>query len=157
MLGFVRVLERLFCLGGRDVTGAAQMLLSQGSPIRLTGNSALATNTSLATGIRSGTIALAADGTFTQTGHAADAWATPTTAGIGAVWWVKLVASGSNTSFTGDSLSTWLQLTSGRSWSFANTATNNEGTGTGTFSFSPDGGTTTAGTAPMSWDVGFTP
>lgn len=124
---------------------------------RLTGSSGNVVNTSVATGIRSGTFALVNDGTFTGTGSAGGSWFAPTIAAIGTQWWAKAtVNTTSNTTFTGTTGS-WVQLTSGTSWGMQNTATNNEGTGNFTIAFSPDGGTTTAGTMNVPWDVGFTP
>lgn len=124
---------------------------------RLTGNSGSVVNTSVSTGIRSGTFALVNDGTFTGTGTGGGSWFTPTIAAIGSGWSAKLaITTQANTTISGTTGS-FVSLTSGASWSFQNTATNNEGTGTGTISFSPDGGTTTAGTMSFSWDVGFAP
>jgi len=139
------------------MTGAMQMLIGSGQRGTLTGSAGSAVNTSVATGIRSATFALVNDGTFTGTNTAGGNWFTPTVAGIGSSWSAKLVINTqANTTITG-TLNTFLSLSGSTSWGFSNTATNNEGTGTGTISFSPDGGTTTVGTMAISWDVGFTP
>jgi hypothetical protein len=114
-------------------------------------------NTSLATGIRSGTFALVNDGTFTATGNGGGSWFTPTTVAVGSSWWAKAtVTTNTTTTFTGNT-SSWIQLTTGANWGMQNTSSNAEGTGSFTIAFSPDGGTTTVGSMNVSWDVGYTP
>lgn len=132
-------------------------ILGAGSNGRLTGSSASATNTSVSTGIRSGSLTLVNDGTFTGTGSGGGSWWTPTTAGVGSQWSAKAVINSQTNTTASGTYNSFVALTSGTSWSFSNTATNNEGTGSMTISFSPDGGGSTAGTMTVTWDVGFAP
>ncbi len=133
------------------------MMTAGASGGRLTGTAGSVTNTSLATGVRSGTFALVNDGTFTGNGAATKNWFAPTTPGIGSSWSAKAtVSSQNNTTITG-TLNAWVALGSGTSWGFTNTAATVEGLGTLSIAFSRDGGTTTAGTMTMDWDVGYTP
>lgn len=138
------------------MSGIQMAVLGSGGG-HLTGTGGSVINTSVATGIRSGTFALVSDGTFTGTGTGGGTWWTPTTTGIGTNWSAKAtVNTTTNTSFSGTTGS-WVSLTSGTSWGMQNTATNVEGTGAFTIAFSPDGGTTTASSMSVSWDVGYTP
>lgn len=123
---------------------------------RLTGASGSVVNTSVSTGIRSGTFTLVNDGTFTGL-PGSGSWFTPTTAGVGAQWSAKAVINSQTNTTASGTYGSFVALTSGTSWSFSNSATNNEGTGSMTISFSPDGGGSTAGTMTVSWDVGFAP
>lgn len=139
------------------MTGILNVLVALGSGGSLTGFSGTVTNTSLSTGIRTGTLALAADGTFTQTGHAVSNWFQPTTAAIGANWSAKVtINSSTTTNFTG-TVGSFVSLSGGASWGMSNSSTNVEGTGTFTIAFSPDGGASTAGSMVVGWDVGYTP
>lgn len=139
------------------MTGAMQVLAAAGARGTLTGSAGGVVNTSVATGIRTGTFALVNDGTFTGTGSGGGNWFTPTVAGIGSSWSARWVTNTSTTTTVTGTVGSFVSLSSGTSWGMSNTATNNEGTGTATISFSPDGGTTIAGTMAVSWDVGFTP
>lgn len=134
-----------------------QVLAAAGQRGTLTGSIGTLTNTSVATGIRSGTLALVNDGTFTQTGHPADNWFNPTVAGIGSSWSAKWVTNSSTNTTVSGTTGSFVSLSAGTTWGVSNTGTNNEGTGNATISFSPDGGTTTVGTMAVSWDVGFAP
>lgn len=140
------------------MSGVLNILVTGGGAGHLTGTGAGVANTSASTGIRSGTFALINDGTFTATGGASGNWFVPTTASIGTSWWAKAVINTqANTSSTG-TFGSFVQLTAGStSWAFSNSGASLEGTGNMTISFSPDGGTTTAGTMVVTWDVGFAP
>lgn len=139
------------------MSGIFNVLAAAGGSGNLTGNSGTVTNTGLSPGIRSGTLALVNDGTFTQTGHPTGNWWNPTTAGIGSLWSAKVtVNTSTNTNFTGTT-GGWVSLSSGASWGMSNTVTSAEGTGTFTIAFSPDGGASTAGSMTVGWDVGYTP
>jgi len=141
------------------MTGSVQALLAASSDQgNLTGTPGSVTNTSNATGVRSGNLTLIPDGTFTATGSTAKNWFSPTTAGIGTAWSAKAtVNSQTNTNITGPTLGTWVALSSSAQWAFANTGNVVEGFGTMTIAFSRDGGATTAGSMSVTWDVGYTP
>lgn len=121
-------------------------------------------NNSVATGIRSASFTLVSDGTSTRTPNgggsavAGPNWYAPTTASIGSSYWVKLVINSSATTTISGSATNTVMSVSGAGWTFTNTATNNEGTGSGTLSFYTDsGGTNLVATGSVSWDVGYTP
>lgn len=124
---------------------------------RLTGTGGAANNTSVSPGIRTGTFALVNDGTFTGTGTAGGSWFTPTTMAIGSQWSAKAVINTQTNTTPSGTFGSFVTLSAGASWGFSNSLTTNEGTGNMTISLSPDGGTTTAGTMLVSWDVGNVP
>lgn len=134
-----------------------QVLAGGGTLGTLTGSNGGVSNISVSTGIRSGTFTLVNNGTFTGTGTAGGSWFTPTVVGVGSLWSVKAVINSSTNTNTTGSFGAFGSLSSGAAWSFTNTATNTEGSGNMTLSFSPDGGATTSGTCTVSWDVGFAP
>lgn len=140
------------------MTGSVQALLtasaSQGA---LTGTRGSVTNTSNATGVRSGAFTLITDGTFTGTGTTTKNWFDPTTAGIGAAFSVKATNSLTNITVTGAAVGSWIPLSSNVQWGYANTGATVEGFGTVSIAFSRDGGATTAGTMTVDVDVGYTP
>jgi len=115
-------------------------------------------NTSASAGIRNGGFSLAADGTVTKTNASGDStwYSSAPVAGIGSNYWVKLTINSSvNTSMSGSATGTVLALSGAPGWSFANNASNKEGTGSFTLTFYSDsGGTSVVGTNTGTWDVG---
>lgn len=140
------------------MTFAARTFQGMGAPLPNLGFASSSTNTSTSTGIRVTTLAFNSDGTVTFTGASPPNWFIPTTTGIGSLWYVRVTNNTSaNTTRGGLASGSWGVLTAGQSITFQNTATNNEGTGNATVSFSPDNGTTVYTAGLISWDVGFAP
>lgn len=146
------------------MTGSVQLLVavSGGRPVNFT---ASLVNTSLSTGTRSAGFTLVNDGTSTTSAGPAGGsqscgpWFVPSpSAGIGSSYWAKFTTgSSTNTNITG-TVGSVVALSSGASWSFANSATNQEGVGNATVSiYSDAGGTNLVATGTVGWDVGFTP
>jgi hypothetical protein len=84
-------------------------------------------------------------------------WYTPTNAGIGSQFWVKLTTSGSSFVTVSGSLAggAWTQLSSAQGVTFANNGTTNEGMGSYTIQFATDpGGVKITGTISGNIDVG---
>jgi hypothetical protein len=148
------------------MTGILQVLLAAkaGGPINF---SASCVNTlSGTTGLRSAGFTLNSDGTSSTSRSPTGGTGTSTcgpwyfpnpTAGVGALYYCKLtISSQSNTTISG-AVNT-VQSVSGASWSFQNSATNVEGTGSGTLTiYSDAGGTQVITSNSVGWDVGFTP
>jgi len=118
------------------------------------------------TGLRSAGFTLNSDGTSSTSRSPTGGTGTSTcgpwyfpnpTAGVGSLYWCKLtISSQSNTTISG-AVNT-VQSVSGASWSFQNSATNVEGTGSGTLTIYADsGGTQVITSNSVGWDVGFTP
>jgi hypothetical protein len=123
------------------------------------GLSVTSSNTGLTTGFRSASFTLVNDGTITKvSGSGSTSWFIPTSTGVGTSVWVRMtVNSTANTTLTG-STGSWLNLSGGNTWSFQNSATNLEGTGTYTLDFATDsGGLNRVGSGTGGWDVGYTP
>lgn len=132
------------------------LLASQGG--LLNGVGGTINNASAASGIRSASVNVATDGTYTFTGPGTTNgnWYSPTTTGIGSSWWVKFTVASSTNSTNSGSIGSWTQLTSTVGVSASNSSASVEGTGSFTVQFSPDGGTTVAATGTVNWDVGMT-
>lgn len=146
------------------MTGSVQMLAAAGGG-RAQGFTASLVNTSLSTGTRSAGFTLVNDGTSTTSASPAggtqscSAWFSPApTTGAGSLYWAKFTTgSSTNTTITG-TVGSVISLSAGAAWSFANSATNQEGVGNATVSiYSDSGGTNLIATGSVSWDVGFTP
>ena len=95
-------------------------------------------------GTRTVSVAFATDGTASAVGAgSAPDWYLPTTTGIGSSWSVRVsLNSSSNTTASGPALGSWQVLSSTKTYSFANSSTSLEGTGSAAVAFSPDGGST---------------
>jgi hypothetical protein len=118
-------------------------------------------NAAATTGIRTSTLTFQPDGTTSITGPGSSTqnWSLPTTANIGANAWVRITASGTNTTFGGSiALNTWTRLDATKNFSVTNTIATNEGLGTAQFEFaSSASGNPLLGTRNGSWDVGYAP
>ena len=144
------------------MTGSAQVLIASGGG-RAQAFVAGLGNTSLSTGIRSAGFTLVSDGTATTSASPAGGtqtctpWFIPTTTGIGSSYWCKFTTgSSTNTTITG-TVGSVISI-SGASWTFANSATNQEGVGNATVAiYSDAGGVNLVATGTVNWDVGFTP
>ena len=131
--------------------------MADGGNGALTGQGGSITNTSPTTGIRSGSVTLVSDGTYTNTGHTGGNWWAPTFVGIGSFWSARAVINSQSGTTPSGTFGTFVGLSGSINWSFSNSSAGVEGTGNMTISFSPDGGTTIAGTMTVAWDVGFAP
>lgn len=144
-----------------------QMLVAAGAggPIAFVAG---AGNLLTTTGLRSASVGLASDGTGTASRSPAGGTGTATcgpwyfpnpTAGIGSSFWVKLTINTQTfTTISGNATGTVLSLGTAVSWTFTNSATSTEGTGTGTFAIYTDAaGTNQVATGTLTWDVGFAP
>ena len=121
--------------------------------------SATLTNVSTATGIRTVSVSFNTDGTTSVAGRTPPAWAASPAAGAGTGVWVMMVpTTSSNTFYAGSAMNTWFEITATLTFSFRNSDTNLEGTGSANVLFSLDGGATTAATLTnaVNWDVGTT-
>lgn len=145
-----------------------QMLMAAASGGAITFSATLNNILSGTTGLRSAGFSMLNDGTGTTSRSPAGGTGTATTgpwyfpnptAAIGSNYWVKLtINTQSLTTISGSATATVISLSSTVGWTFTNSATNTEGTGTGTVSIYADsGGTILVATASVSWDVGFTP
>lgn len=148
------------------MTGPLNVLvaIASGGPIAF--SASLVNTLSGTTGVRSAGFTLNNDGTSSTsrspsggTGVATcGPWYFPNpTAGVGANYWCKLtISSQANTTISG-AVNT-VQSVGGSSWTFSSSATNVEGTGSGTLTIYADaGGTSVVATGGVGWDVGFTP
>jgi len=136
--------------------------MPQGGPIPF---SMGLSNTSITTGIRSAFFQLNSDGTTTKTptgggtNVAGPNWYSPApTTGASTGLYCKLtIDTTSGTTITGSATGSVISL-GGSSWTFTNTSSTTEGSGTGTLRmYSDSGGTNLLATASVSWDVGYTP
>ena len=100
-------------------------------------------NTSFSLGVRTATLTLKTDGTATAVGGISSLtsanWGLPTTASIGANYWVRFsLVSATNVATTGAALNTWVSLSADVALSVKNTASSVEGVGSLTLEFSTD-------------------
>lgn len=147
------------------MSGVQMALLGAKSGGPISFSASLVSTLSGTTGIRSAGFTLNSDGTSSTsrtsggTGTATcGPWYFPNpTAGVGSLYWCKLtISSQSNTTISG-AVNT-VQSVGGSSWTFSSSATNVEGTGSGTVTIYADsGGTIVVATGSVGWDVGFTP
>jgi len=124
--------------------------------------SVLAFNTAASTGLRSATFRLNSDGSSQRSNGASLAtttnWYSPTTSSIGTSYWAKATIT---TPASGGTLNgnygSWIQLTSGSSWSISNSSTTSEATGAIQVIIAASSGGSTLGTIDVNFDAGYTP
>lgn len=97
------------------------------------------------------------DGTTSAAGAVSPPdWYVPPIAGVGSTWSVRVTnIDGALTNFGGDTMGAWLSLAASKTFSFANSSTTVEGTGSASVEFSPDGGATIVVAGGITWDVGY--
>lgn len=148
------------------MTGFLNVLLASASGGPISFSASLINTLSGTTGVRSATMTLNSDGTASTSRSPSGGTGTATcgpwyfpnpTTGVGSLYWCKLtINSQSNTTISG-SVNTVISI-SGASWTFSSSATNVEGSGSGTITvYADSGGTSPVMTGSVSWDVGFTP
>ncbi len=137
--------------------------MPQGGPVAFSGSGG---NTSATSGTRSVTFTMNSDGTtgVTRSGTGGSgaltstSWYLPATGSIGSHYWAKLtISSGFGTTYSGSAQSTVLALSSALAWTFTNSSSVAEGTGTATINvYADSGGTQLVATGSFNWDVGDT-
>lgn len=142
------------------MSGIHMMLLGSGGGVT-SGNTYSPTNVHVGvTGIYSASVTFNSDGTVTVTGTspAANNWYAPTSPGIGSSFSVRITTTSSlNTSIAGGVSGTWYSLAAGQGYTFSNSSSTTEGTGSATVAISPDGGATVFNIGTINWDVGYAP
>lgn len=118
-------------------------------------------NTAITTGIRSGSITFNTDGSISGSSYTGSTqWLTSVATGNGAGFHIRVTGSGTNTTYSGNTLNTWIDMgVTNPTFTVANSGSSLEGVGAFTIEVSIDGGTTVLKTyaSAVSWDVGYAP
>lgn len=113
-------------------------------------------NVSVTSGVRSASMYINSDGSITYTEPVAgnEEWFLPITSGIGSGFYAYATATGSGT-WGGDSLSTWINLSTAAGWSLTSTSPTAEDTGTLTVDIAASAGGPVLGTMVATFNVGY--
>ena len=142
------------------MSGIMMMIMAGNGGTFTTPFSSSMVNTGTTTGTYTASMTWNSDGSMSYGAHASgtSTWFTPTTTGIGSLYWIRLTANGAvNTSYSGMTPGTWYSLSAGQTITVQNSGTGVEGTGSFTIAYATDsGGSNIVATltAAITWDVG---